>query len=102
MRGPLTAPTRCRTRRDRGGRRSASSNRPPGQAADHHVVRAIARQHGATPAQVALAWLLHLSPNILLIPGTTSVTHLKDNLAADRLRLAPDEMRELNQVAATA
>ena len=50
-----------------------------------------AQRLGATPMQVALAWLLRRSPNILLIPGTSSVTHLQENLAAAELRL-PDEM----------
>ena len=45
-------------------------------------VRAIAERLGATPAQVALAWTLGLAPNVLLIPGTSSVAHLEENLAA--------------------
>ena len=45
----------------------------------------VARKHGATSMQVALAWLLQRSPNILLIPGTSSVAHLEENLAAGRL-----------------
>jgi aryl-alcohol dehydrogenase-like predicted oxidoreductase len=45
----------------------------------------------ATPMQVALAWLLHRSPNILLIPGTSSVEHLRENLGAATLQL-PAEM----------
>jgi aryl-alcohol dehydrogenase-like predicted oxidoreductase len=44
-----------------------------------------ARAHGASPGQVALAWLLHRSPNILLIPGTSSVEHLRENVAAAEL-----------------
>ena len=46
------------------------------------VGRAVAARLGATPMQVALAWLLRRSPNILLIPGTSSVAHLRENLAA--------------------
>ena len=46
------------------------------------AVRSAADRLGATPAQVALAWLLHLSPNVLLIPGTSSLPHLEENLAA--------------------
>src|SRR5580700_10315727 len=49
----------------------------------------VAGRLGATPMQVALAWLLHRSPNILLIPGTSSVAHLRENLAADQLTLSP-------------
>jgi aryl-alcohol dehydrogenase-like predicted oxidoreductase len=50
--------------------------------------------------QVALAWLLHRSPNILLIPGTSSVAHLRENLAADKLTLSLEILAELNGVAA--
>ena len=56
----------------------------------------------ATPMQVALAWLLHRSPNILLIPGTSSVTHLRENLAAGRLTLSQPTLGELNGIAAAA
>jgi len=56
----------------------------------------------ATPMQVALAWLLHRSPNILLIPGTSSTSHLRENLAAAALELTPDAIGELNAVAASA
>jgi aryl-alcohol dehydrogenase-like predicted oxidoreductase len=54
----------------------------------------------ATQMQVALAWLLHRSPNILLIPGTSSVAHLRENLAAAQLTLSPEILRELNGIAA--
>ncbi len=50
---------------------------------------------GATPMQVALAWLLHRSPNILLIPGTSSLAHLRENLAAGQLTLSPQILAEL-------
>jgi aryl-alcohol dehydrogenase-like predicted oxidoreductase len=50
--------------------------------------------------QVALAWLLHRSPNILLIPGTSSVAHLRENLAAGRLTLSPQILAELDGIAA--
>jgi pyridoxine 4-dehydrogenase len=51
------------------------------------AVREAAQRLGVTPAQVALAWLLHLAPNVLLIPGTSSLAHLAENLAAAGLRL---------------
>jgi pyridoxine 4-dehydrogenase len=51
--------------------------------------------------QVALAWLLRRSPTILLIPGTSSVTHLRENLAAGRLTLSPQVLKELEGIAAT-
>jgi aryl-alcohol dehydrogenase-like predicted oxidoreductase len=57
---------------------------------------------GATPMQVALAWLLHRSPNILLIPGTSSVAHLRENLAAGQLTLSPQTLAELDGIAALA
>jgi pyridoxine 4-dehydrogenase len=64
------------------------------------VLSAVADRLGATPMQVALAWLLHRSPNILLIPGTSSVAHLRENLAAARLSLSPQVLSELDGIAA--
>ena len=58
----------------------------------------IAARLSATPMQVALAWLLHRSPNILLIPGTSSVAHLGENLAAAEIELSADVLRELDSV----
>lgn len=55
----------------------------------------------ATPMQVALAWLLHRSPNILLIPGTSSVAHLRENLQAATLRLPPEILADLDAIATT-
>jgi aryl-alcohol dehydrogenase-like predicted oxidoreductase len=60
----------------------------------------VTAQLGATPLQVALAWLLQRSPNLLLIPGTSSVEHLRQNLAAAELRLPSDAIARLNTVAA--
>jgi len=62
----------------------------------------VAQRLGATPMQVALAWLLHRSPNILLIPGTSSVAHLRENLAVDQWTLSPETLAELDGIAATA
>ena len=59
----------------------------------------VARRLGATPMQVALAWLLQRAPNILLIPGTSSVAHLRENLAASQLTLSPQVLAELNGIA---
>lgn len=61
---------------------------------------AVAERVGATPMQVALAWLLQRSPNILLIPGTSSVSHLKENLNAATLVLPEDAVVELNTIGA--
>lgn len=58
----------------------------------------VAARLDATPMQVALAWLLHRSPNILLIPGTSSVAHLRENLAAASLVLPGDAVTELNAI----
>jgi pyridoxine 4-dehydrogenase len=58
----------------------------------------VAAQHGVTTMQVALAWLLQRSPNILLIPGTSSVGHLRDNLNAVTLDLLPSAVAELNSI----
>ncbi len=59
----------------------------------------VAAELGATPMQVALAWLLQRSPNILLIPGTSSVDHLKQNLAVRDLVLPPEAVATLNGIA---
>ncbi|RKG67163.1 aldo/keto reductase family oxidoreductase [Corallococcus sp. CA054B] len=63
------------------------------------TLSAVATRLNATPMQTALAWLLHRSPNILLIPGTSSVAHLKENLAAAELKLPDDALKELDSVA---
>jgi pyridoxine 4-dehydrogenase len=62
------------------------------------TLSAVADRLGVTPMQVALAWLLHRSPNILLIPGTSSVTHLRENLAAGQLTLSPQTLAELDGI----
>ena len=63
------------------------------------VLSDVARGLGATPMQVALAWLLQRAPNILLIPGTSSVGHLRENLAAAELKLTSDAVARLDQIA---
>ena len=60
----------------------------------------VAGRLDATPMQVALAWLLQRAPNILLIPGTSSVAHLRENLAAGQLKLPPQVLAELDRIAA--
>jgi len=62
---------------------------------------AVATRLGATPMQVALAWLLGRSPNILLIPGTSSLAHLRENLAAAEVALPDASIKELDRVANT-
>jgi pyridoxine 4-dehydrogenase len=61
------------------------------------VIQAAARL-GATPAQVALQWLLQLAPNVLLIPGTASLAHLRDNLAAEDVTLDDEALRDLDGI----
>jgi len=65
----------------------------PGSALDE-----AARKHHAAPAQIALAWLLARSPVMLPIPGTSSVKHLEENMAAAELRLTPNELSELGSL----
>jgi pyridoxine 4-dehydrogenase len=60
------------------------------------ALREVASRHGVTPAQVALAWLLHRSPTTLPIPGTLSVAHVRDNLAALELALGDDDLAALD------
>ncbi|TSE13654.1 aldo/keto reductase family oxidoreductase [Mesorhizobium intechi] len=62
----------------------------------------VARKLGATPMQVALAWLLRRAPNILLIPGTSSPSHLRENLAAAELDLPADALKVLNGIGSEA
>ncbi len=57
----------------------------------------VAQRRGITPYQAALAWLLARSPAMLVIPGTSSTRHLEENVAAAEVRLAPEELEELNQ-----
>ena len=63
------------------------------------TLSAVAQRLRATPMQVALAWLLRRAPNVLLIPGTSSVAHLRENLAAAEFDLPADALKELNGVA---
>jgi pyridoxine 4-dehydrogenase len=68
-----------------------------GKAADQ-ILTKIAKAHQVQPLQVALAWLLQRSPIVLPIPGTSSVEHLEENLAAGAVRLTADEFRQLSEV----
>jgi aryl-alcohol dehydrogenase-like predicted oxidoreductase len=60
--------------------------------------QALANQVGCTPAQLALAWLLNKAPHIIPIPGTTSLAHLKDDLAADQISLSPETLAALEDL----
>ncbi|MFF3856204.1 aldo/keto reductase family oxidoreductase [Micromonospora sp. NPDC002575] len=63
------------------------------------ALAAVATRLGAAPMSVALAWLLRRSPNILLIPGTSSVAHLRENVAGAGLALSADDLADLDEVA---
>jgi aryl-alcohol dehydrogenase-like predicted oxidoreductase len=68
------------------------------QVDDEGAIAAIAEAHGATPAQVAIAWLLRRSPVMLPIPGTSSIDHLEQNTAAAALDLTDAEVEELSKL----
>jgi aryl-alcohol dehydrogenase-like predicted oxidoreductase len=70
-----------------------------GELAEGGPLREIADRHGATPFQVAIAWLLHASPVMLPIPGTSSLQHLEENVAAAGLELTGDELGALDAFA---
>jgi pyridoxine 4-dehydrogenase len=75
----------------------AGSGREAGfQDAESPAVLAVAHAHGATPAQVRLAWTLHQGPHVLAIPGTGNPDHLVANIAAGALRLSPDDLARLD------
>ena len=65
---------------------------------ENDVVVSLAERTGTSPAQVGLAWLLAHRDNVLLIPGTSSVAHLEENLAVADVRLSPDDLAELEKV----
>ncbi|MEV8036193.1 oxidoreductase [Streptomyces sp. NPDC086182] len=74
-----------------------SGDRREASASDthHDELLAVARAHGATPAQVRLAWTLHRGPHVLAIPGTRDPDHLIENVAAGGLRLSQDDLARL-------
>ncbi|SIR87036.1 Predicted oxidoreductase [Micromonospora avicenniae] len=74
----------------------AGDGRDAGGVADSEAILAIARAHGATPAQVRIAWTLARGPHVLAIPGTGNPDHLVENVAAGALRLSADELASLD------
>lgn len=64
----------------------------------HQVIERVAKRHHASTMQVALAWLLARSPSMLVIPGTSKVDHVEENVRAAELELSDEEMRELDQL----
>ena len=71
--------------------------RPVADQVDDEALREVAAAHDATPSQIALAWLLRLSPVMLPIPGTSSVAHLEENTAAAAIELTDDDMAALDR-----
>jgi pyridoxine 4-dehydrogenase len=67
-------------------------------ALEHPVLNRIAERHGASVFQIALAWLLEHSPSMLVIPGTSSVGHLEENVTAAEIKLTKQDMRELDDL----
>ena len=63
---------------------------------EHEGLQRVAQRHAASPYQIALAWLLHHKPNLLPIPGTSSVAHLEENLAAANIELSDEDLQELS------
>jgi aryl-alcohol dehydrogenase-like predicted oxidoreductase len=72
----------------------------PDQVLGHDVVQRAAARLGCSPAQIALAWALSVAPNVLLIPGTSSVHHLEENLAVADIQLDTETREQLNAIAA--
>ena len=70
----------------------------PKPLAEDPAISAVAAKHAATPAQIALAWLLHKDRHVLLIPGTSSLTHLEQNMAAARIALDDEDLAALDGV----
>lgn len=62
------------------------------------ILAEIAQKKAVNPNQIALAWLLHYAPNIILIPGTTTISHLEENIAASSIQLTTEEINLLNQM----
>ena len=84
------------------GRRSAASRRRPRRRAAHDPVRAAADAHGVSPQQVALAWLLALSPVVIPIPGASRPESISDSARAVDLELSHDELQAIGGIAQTA
>ena len=70
----------------------------PRSLAEEPAVSSVAAKHAATPAQIALAWLLHRDEHVLLIPGTSSLTHLEQNMAAGGIALDDEDLDALDRV----
>ena len=69
-----------------------------GEVKGQEILQRVAAEHKVTERQIALSWLLHHSDNILLIPGTSSIAHLEENMAAAKIILTEENMRELDSI----
>jgi pyridoxine 4-dehydrogenase len=69
----------------------------PSRLAADRAIGEVAEKHSATPSQIALAWLLHRDERILLIPGTSSIAHLEENIAAGEIELDEEDMQRLDE-----
>lgn len=102
--GFLTGTIDATTPLEKGDFRAVSPRfTPEARAANQHVVELLTRiatEKGATPAQIALAWLLAQKPWIVPIPGTKKVQRLEENLGAADVQLTPDDLREIEEAAA--
>jgi aryl-alcohol dehydrogenase-like predicted oxidoreductase len=74
----------------------------PSPVLGNRLVQEVGERLGRTPAQVALAWTLGVAPNVLLIPGTSSVRHLEENMDVASIELDDETREQLNAVAAEA
>ena len=74
----------------------------PNPVLSHPLIEQTAQRLGRTPAQIALAWTLSVAPNVLLIPGTSSVGHLEENTAVADIELDDETKRELDDAAESA
>ena len=79
--------------------RNARRGGLPSSRSSHPVVQEIAQRLARTPAQVALAWTLGVAPNVLLIPGTSSRSHLEENMDVASIELDDDDRGRLNAIA---
>ena len=70
--------------------------KPGAPLAASEALNAIAQRHGATPAQIALAWMLHRAPNVIVIPDTTTLAHLEENIAATGITLGDEDFSSIS------
>jgi aryl-alcohol dehydrogenase-like predicted oxidoreductase len=73
-----------------------AAGREAGGVASSAAILAVAREHGATPAQIRIAWTLSRGPHVLAIPGTGNIDHLAENVAAGAIQLSPEQLAILN------